>query len=217
MKFSLLSNNPYVLKIENVFSKKINKEILDEAVGLKNHFFDAVLANNRNDKSVRSNTALYYDTHYKDKRYESVLLTNIDKFFSDNNLSSILSSSKFPIRTFRNTNSHESQVSRYGDNGQKYIWHVDNSNNSNSRIITFVYYFNVEPKKYKGGEIVFSSSPITSESKLLDETMPQVKAIPENNVGYIFDSYTSHTVLPTTSPKSFKNGRFSLNCWLGII
>lgn len=218
MKFTLLNNEPYVLKIEDVFSKKVNKEILDEAVGLRKYFFDAVLANNNNDKEKRSNQVIYYDNHYKDNRDKSVLLRNINKFFSNGDLINILNSSKEPIRTFSRTNHHESQVSRYGDNGQKYVWHIDN-NNSSLRIITFVYYFNVEPKKYKGGEIVFSSSPIkncTKSCTILDDTMPQIKAMPENNVGYIFDSFTAHTVLPTTSPKSFKDGRFSLNCWLGI-
>jgi Rps23 Pro-64 3,4-dihydroxylase Tpa1-like proline 4-hydroxylase len=218
LKFSLLSNEPYVLKIENVFSKKINKEILDEAVGLKKYFFEALLEDDMKKKERRNNKTIYYDSHYENKRDDSSLLRNIAEFFTNDELFDILHSSKYPMNLFTKTNWHETQVSRYGDNGQKYIWHIDNNNTSN-RLITFVYYFNVEPKKYKGGEIVFSSSPITDCNKgckLLDESMPQIKIMPENNVGYIFDTWTAHTVLPTTSPKSFKDGRFSLNCWLGV-
>jgi len=212
MKFKLLSNEPYVLKIENVFTKKISQDILDEAVGLKNDFSVATIQNGVN-KKTRDNQVIYYDNYYLNKRDKSVLLKNIGKFFANEDFGNILRSSKDPIRRFPNTNYHETQVSRYGDNGQKYEWHIDNDG-SNGRLITFVYYFNVEPKKYQGGNIVFSSSPITD--KLVDNDLPQINEIPQNNTGYIFDCYTAHTVLPTTSPKKFKDGRFSVNCWIGI-
>jgi Rps23 Pro-64 3,4-dihydroxylase Tpa1-like proline 4-hydroxylase len=224
LKFNLISDNPYVLKIENVFSKKINKEILDEAVRLKKHFKNATISdnktikNNKINKTFRNNLSIYYDEYYNQNRGKSVLLNNIDIFLRNIDLMSIIRSSNPSIRVLLNSNYHESQVSRYGDDGQKYLWHIDNDNTTR-RLVTFVYYFNVEPKKYQGGEIVFSSSPITdglNANNILNKDMPQVKAIPENNVGYIFDSFTAHTVLPTTSSKTFNHGRFSLNCWIGI-
>jgi len=178
MKFKLLSNEPYVLKIENVFTKKISQDILDEAVGLKNDFSVATIQNGVN-KKTRDNQVIYYDNYYLNKRDKSVLLKNIGKFFANEDFGNILRSSKDPIRRFPNTNYHETQVSRYGDNGQKYEWHIDNDG-SNGRLITFVYYFNVEPKKYQGGNIVFSSSPITD--KLVDNDLPQINEIPQNKV-----------------------------------
>ena len=32
----------------------------------------------------------------------------------------------------------------------------------------------------------------------------------------IFGSKIAHTVLPTTSPKTFDSGRFSVNIWVGV-
>jgi len=78
----------------------------------------------------------------------------------------LLSSSQIPLNEFNQTNVHETQVSRYGDSSQKYDWHCDSDNKK--RIITIVYYFHKEPKKYKGGEIELSRSP-SAFGKIVDD------------------------------------------------
>ena len=80
-------------------------------------------------------------------------------------------------------------------------------------MITVVYYAGL--KKYEGGELFFSNSPII-DGKLI-EKKPEILAIsPEPNTMYIFASNTTHAVAQTQSPEEFKLGRFSVNCWVGI-
>jgi Rps23 Pro-64 3,4-dihydroxylase Tpa1-like proline 4-hydroxylase len=50
----------------------------------------------------------------------------------------------------------------------------------------------------------------------VDNNAELITIEPENNMAVIFGSRIPHTVLPTTSPKEFNRGRFSVNCWIGI-
>ena len=97
--------------------------------------------------------------------------------------------------------------------GQFYDWHCDSDDRK--RIITAVYYFHKEPKKYKGGEIELSKSP-SAFGKIVDDNKDNVITIPpENNMMVIFAGNVSHRVKATESPKKFDLGRFSVNCWIG--
>ena len=218
MEFELLSQNPWVLKIKEPFTKEENKEILNEAIKLKRNFISAVIGSIDGtgviNKKYRTNTAMYYDPYYENKREQSQLLRCIDQILSNMDIHGITHTSRYPLNQFSYTNFHETQVSRYGNEGQKYDWHVDAGDKS-SRMITFVYYFNSEPKKYKGGEITFTSSPLHNNIPL-DDNAPKITVIPENNTAYMFDSWTPHAVSNTKSPDTFKYGRFSVNTWIGI-
>ena len=63
------------------------------------------------------------------------------------------------MHNFQHSNFHETQVSRYGNDGQLYNYHID-AFSDDMRQVTVVYYFHEEPKKYTGGEITLTSSPI---------------------------------------------------------
>ena len=117
------------------------------------------------------------------------------------------------MHNFQHSNFHETQVSRYGNDGQLYNYHIDAFAN-NSREITMVYYFNTDPKEFTGGEITLTRSPI-SNGKLMDESQETITITPENNMIVIFGSKIAHSVKPTKSPKDFSKGRFSVNIWIG--
>lgn len=210
MEFEFIYDPVQLIIIRNVFTKKDNKEILAEAIKNKSSFEPAKAYSNGQD--VRSNLVSYYDLLYSYNRKKSKLLESINKCFKNIKISQILSSFSLPINMFTHTNNHETQVSRYGDQGQNYLYHIDHDGN---RLITFVYYFHKEPKKYKGGEIQFTRSPI-SYGKPVDKNEELITITPENNMMVIFGSKVPHTVLPTTSPKTFDEGRFSANIWLSI-
>lgn len=203
----------YSIVIKNVFSKEINKKIFDEAIANKKNFSIAHIGNNKINKKSRNNLTAFYDLIYSNNRNGSILLKTIEDFFQNSYLSALLSSSQIPLNEFNETNVHETQVSRYGDNNQKYEWHCDSGNKK--RIITIVYYFHKEPKKYQGGEIELSRSPNVF-GKIIDDNKDNFITIPpENNMMVIFAGNVSHRVKTTESPKKFDLGRFSVNCWIG--
>jgi Rps23 Pro-64 3,4-dihydroxylase Tpa1-like proline 4-hydroxylase len=212
MKFEFLWD-PFVIVIRDVFTEKENKEILSEAVRNKKKFEESVIGTGK-DKKFRNNTVAYYDTIYQEDRTKSKLLTKIDDLFKTPTFKEVLSSSPSPIHLFNTSNYHETQVSRYGDEGQKYNYHID-AFSSNDRQLTLVYYFNEEPKKYKGGEISLTNSPLF-KGKKMDKNAKEYTVTPENNIALVFGARLPHFVHPTKSPKTFGKGRFSVNCWIGI-
>jgi len=212
MHIEVVREPVFHLKITNVFGKLNNKQILDEAISNEKDFKDAVTSGKLG-KDYRNNKSLYYDIFYLNKRKESPLLTNISKLFDRREVKEYLSSSGFPLNMFGNTNTHETQVSAYGD-GTFYKWHIDNIK-SFSRVITFVYHFFKEPKTFTGGELLLTKSVIADGVKIEDD-MPTYTIKPENDTGYFFPSATAHSVVPTKVIKGFDNSRFSVNCWIGV-
>ena len=213
MKFEFIYDPVPLIIIRDIFTKKENAEIFAEAIKNKKDFQPSSTAGQK--KSFRTNLMATYDIIYNKDRTKSKLLTLIDKNFKNMKFGEILESFVFPINLLGQTNTHESQVSRYGDQGQAYKWHQDAFVANNERLITLVYYFNKEPKKYKGGEIQFTRSPI-HDGKIVDKNETNITITPENNMMVIFGSKVAHTVLPTTSPKTFDSGRFSVNIWVGV-
>jgi Rps23 Pro-64 3,4-dihydroxylase Tpa1-like proline 4-hydroxylase len=203
-----------LLIIRNVFSKEENEIILKEAINNKEKYKNAITFGGK-DNNFRSNKVAYYDEIYKDDRNKSVLLSKLDSLFTDETFGETLNSSPAPLNEFSKSNYHETQVSRYGDDGQFYKYHIDAANND-KRQLTMVYYMNTEPKEYEHGEIIFTKSPIV-HGEVIDETQKEIIIEPENNMAVIFGSHTAHKVNPTISPEDFDKGRFSVNCWIGKI
>jgi Rps23 Pro-64 3,4-dihydroxylase Tpa1-like proline 4-hydroxylase len=216
MKFEFIYDPVPLIIIRDIFSKKESEKILAEAIKNKSSYRVGAIADeresNKNSLKYRDNLSSYYDEIYIKDRTQSELLSSIDKLMNDENFGEILSSFAFPVNLFNTTNFHVTQVSRYGDQGQRYKYHTDFD--GKGRIVTLVYYFHKEPKKYKGGEIQFTRSPI-SKGKVIDKNETPITITPENNMMVIFGSKVAHTVLPTISPKTFDKGRFSANIWVG--
>ena len=206
--------DPFLIIIRDVFTEEENKEILAEAIKNKKDFQESVIGGGKN-KKFRNNTVAYYDEIYSQDRSFSKLLTKIEDLFRTDQFKEVLASSPDPVNRFSMSNRHETQVSRYGDEGQKYNYHVD-AFADNRRDLTLVYYFNEEPKKYSGGEISFTKSPIFNGKKM-DKSQKEITIKPENNMAVIFGGKTPHFVHPTKSPKTFNKGRFSVNCWIGRV
>ena len=204
MKFKIVHKPVYTVEISNVFSKEVNQEILHEAISLEEKFESATV-DSKLLETFRDNLIYMPDDTYKTKKHILNLIQNQE-------LGEVLSSSPYPFSEYLRTTKHESQVSRYGYN-QHYDWHVDRFK-TQDRILTFIYYFNVEPKHYSGGQIQLTNSP-TIAGKLVDENPEILSITPKNNMGLIISANTPHRVCATLSPKEFKFGRFSINCFIG--
>lgn len=213
MDIEVIRNPVYCLKINNIFDEKVNEKILAEAIGLGKQAVKATTLGKVQREDFRSNDVLYYDEIYKNFRAGSDLLINLERLFGKEEFKQILSSSPYPLADFGMTNRHETQVSRYGSDNQHYGFHVDQLGNKN-RFITLVYYFYKKPKKWTGGEIQLTNSPIINGEPL--EKDPEILTIiPENNTAIIFAGNVAHRVLDTKSPKDWDSGRFSANIWIG--
>jgi Rps23 Pro-64 3,4-dihydroxylase Tpa1-like proline 4-hydroxylase len=216
MKFEIIYEPTPIIIIRDLFSSEVNKQILAESISNEKEFLPSVTGGGDKEKTseFRTNFVAFYDNIYDD-RTKSILLESIDGLFSNNDeFKEVMASAPHPINEFSNTNYHETQVSRYGDKGQEYRFHID-AFNSKTRRVTMVYYFNEEPKPYTGGILSVTRSPIY-DGNPIDETQKVIDIEPENNMAIIFGSQIPHRVSPTTSSSDFNKGRFSVNCWIGF-
>ena len=80
------------------------------------------------------------------------------------------------------------------------------------RELSFVYYFNSEPKAFSGGQLRFYESE-DGEVESSVET-PTRTITPRQNTLVFFPSSHNHEVLPVKCPShKFKNSRFTVNGW----
>jgi Rps23 Pro-64 3,4-dihydroxylase Tpa1-like proline 4-hydroxylase len=98
------------------------------------------------------------------------------------------------------------------NDGGFYKLHSDSGHDTcKDREITFVYYFNREPKKFSGGQLQIYK---TDTSSLQVDEVNSIKIDPEHNSIIFFDSKLLHQVLNTKVPsKNFMDSRFTLTGW----
>ena len=105
----------------------------------------------------------------------------------------------------------EAQITA-SNHGDYFRCHTDNGvGEIATRDITFVYFFNREPKQFVGGELRLYDSPPQSSAGA-----PTYHAIvPEQNQLVIFPSSLSHEITPVEcSSGAFADSRFTVNGWL---
>ena len=117
------------------------------------------------------------------------------------------------IRPFR-AGSYEIELVAHGDGGF-YHRHIDtftgsDRSRSGDRLVSFVYYFNSQPKRFSGGELRLYPLP----TRVAPAPEP-IDVTPEHDTLVAFSSWMPHEVMPTVCPtKQFKDYRFSINCWV---
>lgn len=211
---------PHII-IDNFFSNQNSKAILDEAIKLEpfytqamtigaGHTFDGCKQCEKIRKAsklaVRDNTIISLDHQYKNKRYESVILSSFGEVLKDPNFINILIDKPSTFALIDYVNTSESLLSRYGQ-CDFYKWHIDNTINREQRLITIIYYFNKEPEKFTGGELLFGAKS-TENYKIIK---------PKHNRLIIFPSDMLHSVNDVKFLDSdFGSARFSLNLWVGF-
>lgn len=105
----------------------------------------------------------------------------------------------------------EMQLTAHGD-GNFYKVHNDADGEVVKRTLTYVYYFNREPKPYRGGNLrMYETNYVNGWI-----AKPEYQDIePVNNRIVLFDSRCMHEVLPVESDsQAFEDCRFTLNGWL---
>ena len=103
------------------------------------------------------------------------------------------------------------QVTAFRD-GDRFGAHIDTDDRlTRVRILSCVYYFAAEPRRFSGGELRLYGLPALSA----DGVRGFVDVMPETDTMVIFPSWLRHEVLPVRVPSGeWAHSRFTLNCWL---
>jgi Rps23 Pro-64 3,4-dihydroxylase Tpa1-like proline 4-hydroxylase len=87
---------------------------------------------------------------------------------------------------------------------------VDNPELKRIRILSGVYYFNVEPKAFTGGALRLHAIGGKEGENFIDID-------PVRNSLLVFLSWAPHEVMPVSCPsKRFIDSRFAINCWVWV-
>jgi Rps23 Pro-64 3,4-dihydroxylase Tpa1-like proline 4-hydroxylase len=220
-------DNPYCIIIDDLFGPEKSQKIFEHILSLREYFEPAKITYEgdlKTDEEYRKNTVCYIDSLYridtpdwiakKEYRKRSQLLEAIDGLIQSPDMAMITHSTPFPMCKFRDINVWETQISRYGNDEDHYEWHYDRMSNDD-RLITLVYYVNMEPKKFQGGELIFSDG-LSIGRRIITSNSKECAIKPQNDRLVIFNSRTVHRVAPVTSSPKFEDGRFSVNIWCGI-
>jgi len=211
--------SPHII-IDDFLTTRLARACLKEAIELEPHYEQAqvrleqrkgVTTQDRQyaRKAFRDNDIIYLDQYFKGRRKDSILISAIVRASRDQVFIEAMKKypSIFPILS--RTNETELILSRYGM-CDFYGWHTDTSGlsptNNIGRIITLVYWFNKEPSKFEGGDLLYSDGTVNN----------YINVEPKHNRALIFPSDILHAVDDVRLEGGFDEGRFSINCWLGF-
>ena len=107
----------------------------------------------------------------------------------------------------------EAQITASND-GDFFHFHADNgSENVASRYLTFVYFFNREPRGFAGGELRIHDARLEHSEYVSEGTYQTIT--PQQNQIVFFPCELLHEITPVKcSSQSFADSRFTLNGWL---
>ena len=110
--------------------------------------------------------------------------------------------------------SYEIELVGHCDGGF-YHRHIDtctgsNRSRSGDRVVSCVYYFYAQPKRFSGGELRLYPLP----TRVAPAPEP-IDIAPEHDTLVAFSSWMPHEVMPVVCPtRKFEDSRFSINCWV---
>ncbi|OEJ23074.1 hypothetical protein AR457_38480 [Streptomyces agglomeratus] len=105
----------------------------------------------------------------------------------------------------------ELQVTANGD--RDYFGMHRDTDGGDTRELTFVYFFNAEPRQFSGGELrIFET--VLEDGRVIPTERSQT-IVPRANLAMFFPSRHDHEVLPIRVPtKAFADSRFSVTGWI---
>jgi SM-20-related protein len=107
----------------------------------------------------------------------------------------------------------EFEISAHRDGGH-FVAHLDTIDRlSDVRVLSCVYYFAANPRRFTGGELRLHGFPNPSASP--STARPMVDVVPETDTLVAFPSWLLHEVRPVQVPsRAWADSRFAINCWL---
>jgi len=99
------------------------------------------------------------------------------------------------------------------NNAHYFRRHRDAGARNAARLVTYVYYFHKEPRRFEGGSLRFYRGRLENGVYICGEA--DIDLEPTNNSMLFFPSACYHEVLPIKcSSGEFKDGRFTVNGWV---
>ncbi|MBH8576403.1 2OG-Fe(II) oxygenase [Nostocaceae cyanobacterium CENA369] len=186
------------IQIDNFFSTKEHERLIKYVLANKSNFVST--STSTKDENYRRSMVLY---SFPD--FAELIVNKIQKIMPDVMIK--LGMSSFTISQI------ESQLTSHND-GNYYKIHNDNgSPDTATRELTYVYYFNREPKQFSGGELLIYDSKVENNFYVKAESFKTIE--PRNNSIVFFFSRYMHEVLPVKCPsKAFADSRFTINGWV---
>ncbi len=187
------SNDRYI-QYFNFLDKKINRRLYKYTLSIEDKFNAAIVldySKEEEDPDYRK-AKVVYDHDFKEF-YKIIAAKILDKF---PDVCRSLDVREYPVDEV------EVHLTAHND-GDYFKKHSDSgSRETNNRVITFVYYFNCVPKKFKHGELVL----LEKKKTVID---------PRNNKIIFFHSSAEHEVKRIICPsRKFAHSRFTLNGWI---
>jgi len=107
----------------------------------------------------------------------------------------------------------EAQITASND-GDFFRFHSDNGSDPvTSRHLTFVYFFQREPKAFEGGELLIHDARLEGDSYISEGSFQTI--VPQQNQIVFFPCELMHEITPVKCPsRLFADSRFTLNGWL---
>jgi Rps23 Pro-64 3,4-dihydroxylase Tpa1-like proline 4-hydroxylase len=188
----------HFVQLENFLSTKELEVLLQFVIQKENDFLPT--SNSDNDTDYRRSTFLPIFAPFSDLVMEQVKMILPQ-------LMSHLQISPFQLDYI------EAQLTAHND-GNYYKIHNDNGNpDLINRELTYVYYFNREPKAFSGGELVIYDSKVENNFYVAAESFKIVQPI-NNSIAFFLSRYM-HEVLPVSCPsQAFADSRFTINGWV---
>ena len=224
--------NPDVLVIDNFFGSNLSEEMFNDILLHQEFFIPSSLGSGDNGNSTNYFMPVDLTKNYVTKKFSPVKYgqqIQHDVFIRDLLLTCGIPS----FNDFYKTNKMEIQINRYGHSESKFSskrkkigalykdqshdWHIDMiSSDPMRREFTLSYYVFSTPKKFKGGDVVFSSAPFADNDLVQTQNdINQLTIEVKNDRAIIFSNTVPHKINPTESPENFEDGRFSIQFWLG--
>jgi SM-20-related protein len=188
------------IQIENFFPPEFHQQLLDYAINSRDEYAETgPVTNNEHYKDHRNSLVIYYP------RYAELFLDRVKQVMP--RVMAHLDLPEFEVARI------ETQLTAHNDNNYYKIHNDNSSADTAARQLTYVYYFNREPKAYSGGNL-----------EIYDTTMENGRAVagqhsqivePKNNSIVFFPSYYLHEVRPVICPsRAFADSRFTMNGWI---
>ena len=190
---------PKFVRIDGFLTPAENRELLDYAVENRDQFEASTVMPPVDD--MRSSKVL---NAVGESKWPAIFANRLKVHLP--HLMRTLNIDKFPIGHF------EVQLTASND-GDFFKVHLDDGASNTTRKITFVYYVNLEPKQFHGGQLLIYAGPQPDPSGQYGDPVEIVE--PANNMMVVFSSDIHHEVAIVRCPsEDFAGGRFTINGWV---
>lgn len=195
---------PQYVQIDNFLSPDQHDQALQIALKNEHHFKDSEVRTSKGyvDKRIRRSSILKRKYHH---HFHHFLREQVLSAFPA--VMEQLGQAPFEVKKVN------IQLTAHNDQGF-YLPHSDSSNAATeTREITFVYYFYREPKAFSGGELNLYQTIATGEQLIAVTPMEMIE--PQNNSIVFFPSLLLHEVAAVSCPsQGFADSRFTFNGWI---